>query len=331
GQVSAPSVYRAYRIINRMNAVSLNISGKGDYSFNDSIYKTGATISVSSINGSGLTCIEKHNYAPPTGEYIDSSFSFIYPYRWVFSQNGISNISGIIKINASAIPQLGNPNQVSIYKRDQEASGIFEELITVYDSISGEITANFTGFGEFTIGSKTLGVLSLIYPDDNEINIQVNGILQWNKLPGATNYQIQVSTSQDFEKPIIDYIVGAQLEYDYQKLSYDTKYYWRVRGFNSKDVSEWSNPYSFTTEMLTSVEANYNINDGLFKFYPNPATDKIQFSDKRYTGTKYYIINMQGITLLEGIIVSDNIEISYLCPGAYFVKIGNDLIRFIKK
>ncbi|MGA2298640.1 MAG: aryl-sulfate sulfotransferase, partial [FCB group bacterium] len=108
--ISAPNlIYKAYKLVTRMNAVSIAISSPGDYNFNDNNFTTGINLSISSLTGSGLTSIEKHNYAPPTGDYLDSDFTFIYPYRWVFSQNGISNISGVIKININSIKKLENP------------------------------------------------------------------------------------------------------------------------------------------------------------------------------------------------------------------------------
>ncbi|MGA2298639.1 MAG: aryl-sulfate sulfotransferase [FCB group bacterium] len=233
---SAPTIYRVYRQITRMNAISKIINGIGDYDFNDSVYNTGVTISVSSVTGSGLTSIEKHNYPPATGEYRDSDFSYIYPYRWVYSQYGITNINGKIIFKLNSIKNTEDPRNMAIYKRDIESIGIFKELNTTYDSTLGEITANFTGFGEFTIGSKR----------------------------------------------------------------------------------------------ITSVKNINEINNQIIIFYPNPVSDKIKFSDNRYKGYNYSIISLMGETISEGIIKYDNIEISNLCPGFYFLKIGNEMIKFIK-
>jgi len=175
-------IYSANRVITRMNAVSNSINDIGDYDFNDSNFTTGVTITVSSLTGSGLTSIEKHNYPPPTGEYRDSNFSFIYPFRWVFSQNGISNITGTIKFNVNTIQNFNKPDKAAIYKRDKETKGTFTELSTVYDSVSGEIRANFTGFGEFTIGSKAITSVA----NNNEINNQ-----QLYLYPNPASVQIQ--------------------------------------------------------------------------------------------------------------------------------------------
>jgi hypothetical protein len=182
GYISDQTIYRVYRLITRMNAVSNSINDIGDYDFNDSNFTTGVTITVSSLTGSGLTSIEKHNYPPPTGEYRDSNFSFIYPFRWVFRQNGISNITGTIKFNVNTIQNFNKPDKAAIYKRDKETTGTFTELSTVYDSVSGEIRANFTGFGEFTIGSKAITSVA----NNNEINNQ-----QLYLYPNPASVQIQ--------------------------------------------------------------------------------------------------------------------------------------------
>ena len=100
---------------------------------------------------------------------------------------------------------------------------------------------------------------------------------------------------------------------------------------NSKNVSQWSNPYSFTTEMLTSILENSGKNNETLSIYPNPASEKIMLSDKRFAGTKYSIFDEGGKIINEGIIENDYLFVNELCPGFYYVKVGNKVIKFIKK
>ena len=230
------NIFRADRYVTKMNAVSKIINGTGDYDFNDSNYTTGVTISVDSLFGSGLTTIEKHNYAPPSGDYNDTNFYYIFPFRWVFSQYGISSISGTIKLKTNTLKHLVNPGQCVLYKRDKETVGTFQKLKTVYDSANGEITANFSDFGEFALALQN----------------------------------------------------------------------------------------------ITSVRNINEIDNQKIYFYPNPASDKIRFYDKKYSGSMYRIINLDGVSLLDGIVENDMLDIANLCPGNYFVIIGNDVIKFIK-
>jgi hypothetical protein len=41
-------------------------------------------------------------------------------------------------------------------------------------------------------------------------------------------------------------------------------------------------------------------------------------------------MNIIGITISEGIIENDNINISNLSPGIYFLKAGNKVYKFVK-
>jgi hypothetical protein len=242
------SFYRAYKVITKMNAVSKNISATGSYLFDDEKYITGVNISVSSLTGSGLTSIEKHNYAPPDANYSDSAFSTILPYRWVFSQKGIDNINGTFIIKSNTVVNLEDPTKVTIFKRSKEAaySEVFQKLVTNYDTTSGEIKADFTGFGEFVIASYKLGVPLLEFPANNAKQVELNGLLKWNKLQGASKYQIRLSTSPDFNLPLIDFQTDS-LQYSHKNLNSNSNYYWQVRGISSKDTSKWSIINMFST------------------------------------------------------------------------------------
>ena len=70
--------------------------------------------------------------------------------------------------------------------------------------------------------------------------------------------------------------------------------------------------------------------DSEITVYPNPAYDFITVNVR--SATHYTISDIFGKTILTGIISSDNqqIDISELSCGLYFIKIGNDSIKIIK-
>ena len=242
------SLLNLTRYITKMNAVSKQMSSPGNYIFNDSSFFTGVEIKVDDIIGGGFTAIEKHNYEPPTAEFSDSSFISIFPYRWVFSNQNINSISGTLKISVDSINNMTYPENIAIFMREKESKGVFKQLITNYDSKTKYITAPIAGFGEFILVSYKLGQPTLIFPSNNKDNVIINNILTWNKLQGATKYQVQLSTSNTFSKTVIDdTVAGKILYYNFKNLDYLTKYYWRVRGINTKDTSEWSDIFTFTT------------------------------------------------------------------------------------
>ena len=243
-------VYRAYRYITRMNAVLKRISGNGSYNYNEGNNHTGVSINVSNLTGSGSTSIEKHYYEPPIANYLDSNYSRIYPYRWVFSKTGISQLAGTLKIKLDSLPEIQRPDKVSIYFRFKEASGTFAELPTTYNQSSNELIAPFTTLGEFVIGSNKLDVPILNSPRNNDSLLSITNTFVWSKIKGATKYHLQVSSTPNFSHFDIDDPALRSNELTYNNLHYNTKYYWRVRALNSKDTTNWSSVFSFSTESL---------------------------------------------------------------------------------
>ena len=247
-------VYRAYKYITKMNAVTVNMNSCNNYSFNDGTYTTGVNVTVSSLNGSGNASIEKHDYSPPLASFSDSNFTSILPYRWVFTKNGINSITGVFKIKTNILSNIPDPNKLAIYQRPNEASGTFLEISTNYDAATNEISANISDFGEYILVSKVLNQPTLLSPANNSVKISLNGILKWNNLKASSKYQLQIAKNENFNYEKIEKIIDNSTEYNYKNFEANTKYYWRIRGINSKDTSKWSENYSFTTETFMSVE-----------------------------------------------------------------------------
>jgi len=68
-----------------------------------------------------------------------------------------------------------------------------------------------------------------------------------------SGYHLQIATDPAFNNIVEDndkVWITSKLVYN---LAQNTKFYWRVRGWNDGGVTEWSNIWVFTTEDLTSV------------------------------------------------------------------------------
>ena len=239
-------IYRAYKVSSIANATSRLINAPGEYIFNSEGNNTGVSVTVSHISNGNETSIQKHNYPPHTGRFNDSSFTQVYPYRWVFSRGKAANISGKFKISKAAVPEIENPAKTTIYKRDKEASGVFYPLTTTYNAASGEIIGDFQGFGEFVLVSNALSTPILSTPI-NGTQAVLSGKMTWQNVTGVEKYHIQIDTVGNFSKPMTDLFITKQNSYDYVGYKETTKYYWRVRASNTKDTSAWSNIFSFTT------------------------------------------------------------------------------------
>jgi subtilisin family serine protease len=82
----------------------------------------------------------------------------------------------------------------------------------------------------------------------NNVVVSITPTLSWVSVPGATNYDIQVSTRSNFSRGVISYISNSNSYTITSPLSSRVLYYWRVRARTSTVVGSWSSPIgSFTT------------------------------------------------------------------------------------
>ena len=80
-----------------------------------------------------------------------------------------------------------------------------------------------------------------------------------------------------------------------------------------------------------AVEEN-EISDNGFSIYPIPSYD-VLFVLSENINSEYRIINILGETVISGKIASENqqIDVSSLTEGIYFIKIGDAIMKFLKK
>jgi hypothetical protein len=114
-------------------------------------------------------------------------------------------------------------------------------------------------------------------------NVPLTPTLNWNDVPTATSYRIQVSTSENFTSTIIDAIVTiSQYTVPSGILNYSSHYYWRVAARNNGGQSGYSAICSFYTigsSSIRIISSEVPTEYKLYNNYPNPfnPTTKIKF------------------------------------------------------
>ncbi|MBM2816944.1 MAG: hypothetical protein HW421_3706 [Ignavibacteria bacterium] len=85
---------------------------------------------------------------------------------------------------------------------------------------------------------------------------------------------------------------------------------------------------------ITVGKATTDVKDNLqsenFSLYPNPSTDAISFINLNLIGMDYSIYSAIGEIVAAGKNLNNNINISKLEPGAYYIKINTEIMKFIK-
>lgn len=93
--------------------------------------------------------------------------------------------------------------------------------------------------------------VELIGPPAGAQGIGIIPVFEWKALAGAGNYELLVSRNISFNEADIVKVgidaLPATIWLSDRNLSYQTTYYWKVRGVNGVNASAWSDTNSFTT------------------------------------------------------------------------------------
>ncbi len=245
--------YRVYRYPLIMNYVTKDINGTGTYDFVDSKNRTNIKLNINQINRNEQIRVEKHNYEPRYLDFYNSTPCVVYPYRWVISSSEISSIKGVLKIDLSNLGNIDLLGDLHIYKRNNEVFGEFTKLATTYNSTTKELSANFEGLGEFIIASERLQAPKIPKPAHLTGGVNVSSRLFWNSVYGATKYQVQLTNDSTFQNLLYDIDINNDTSMIFYELDYFENYYWRVRSYNQKCISAWSNKWSFSTTLNAPI------------------------------------------------------------------------------
>lgn len=86
-------------------------------------------------------------------------------------------------------------------------------------------------------------------PNDEQIDVVLKPEFRWEEVDRAAEYQLQVSTTERFDDPVINQTeLDTTLFASDQDLDTEQEHYWRVRGINAGGKGEWSDVRTFTTQ-----------------------------------------------------------------------------------
>lgn len=218
----------------------------------------------------------------------------------------------------------------------------FKSRITFTEQINGQSVAIFVedrGEGPRIYAQNFLGELplpsqpELSFPGEGDNNIPLSLIFIWEAASNAENYNIQIATDVTFTNVVAEDngIIGTEFECTLD--FYQTTYFWHVQAVNSTGNSEWSEVWSFTTLLETSIDS---ITTPKIKIYPNPVLDALIINAKE--GESAEIINNLGehvrnITSQE---ITGKVNVSDLRKGLYLLRLFDSkgsiiaTTRFIK-
>ncbi len=160
-------------------------------------------------------------------------------------------------------------------------------------------------------------------PANGAVNIPLTITVQWDPVPGATHYQLQIATSSSFadEEMVLDQD-GVTTNFAYAVLDEaGREHYVRVRASNACGRGMWPEANRFTTTAETFVK---NPSYTALTAYPNPASDRCYAEYPRLVGERIIEIRSGSGQLLETHsrstpAESDTFELSHLPQGIYTI------------
>ena len=99
---------------------------------------------------------------------------------------------------------------------------------------------------------------SLIAPEDGAVLNHIHILFEWEQVPGALSYDLQISEDINFSS-IVSEVTDFSLAYiEKNYLNWETTYYWRIRANFPNHSSDWLTPSLFiTSEALSSSSIDY--------------------------------------------------------------------------
>tara|TARA_R110001599_G_scaffold184627_5_gene378680 strand:- start:127259 stop:132175 length:4917 start_codon:yes stop_codon:yes gene_type:complete len=107
--------------------------------------------------------------------------------------------------------------------------------------------SEYSTVSSFIVKAEDASIPELLSPANNGKDIVISPDFVWTGAQGATKYEFELSSALDFSslsenQTLTD--TTLSLNFD---LSYETQYYWRVRGIGVSDTSDWSPVFNFKT------------------------------------------------------------------------------------
>ncbi|MFN3908407.1 MAG: S8 family serine peptidase [Flavobacterium sp.] len=252
--VSLPAVRNADNNVDNVEIVQIDSPEAGDYlitvthkgnlqggqqNFSLVVTGTNSTFSITPLNSKQSVCSNQN--ATFDFEFTNLDFSSV--------EVSASNLpSGVVatftesSLFVSTVFSLNLSNLINV------PSGTY--IINVV-GIKGSVT-KVTPI-ELTIFNSTFSQATPIFPIDNEQNIAPFLELNWNPIPNATSYRVQVSSTNDFTNLLVNEVT-QNITFPVSGLNQNQNYFWRVLPINQCVEASTNNTLTFKTGVLECVD-----------------------------------------------------------------------------
>lgn len=115
-------------------------------------------------------------------------------------------------------------------------------------ALNGGGSSSWSDAFNFTTGVGESAAPGLLTPEDGTANLAESILFSWQENLFAAQYRIQLSLHDTFNSTLIDSLLDNN-EIELGGFEKETTYYWRVKALDEGGESQWSEVFSFGTQM----------------------------------------------------------------------------------
>lgn len=103
--------------------------------------------------------------------------------------------------------------------------------------------------------------IELDKPNNGSTDTDLEFFIEWDEFDGTSEYEYQVHITPSFGGSLTYFVDSTEVPVP--TLMYGTEYFWRVRGKNLRDTTEWCEPWSFVTANTVMLSEPLNMVDSV--------------------------------------------------------------------
>lgn len=183
------------------------------------------------------------------------TYNFTYNTYLGFNEETTFSVEGIpTSANVTFTPSsaLEDGTEVQLEIQNTEDFSIGENQFIVVGTSSSYTKQAILKLNSF---ESNIDKPILSFPNNNDDNLETEVVFNWENDVNAETYVIEIATDNTFSN-IIDTKSITDSQYSSLNLNYSTTYFWRVKGINSCEESDFSDIYTFTTLCLAPNNLN---------------------------------------------------------------------------
>ncbi len=189
----------------------------------------------------------------PADGTVSTTIANSLSWNQVYGSSYIYNIDTVSTFDSPAL-QSGSTYSTSYYFDNLYYGTTYYWRVAAYNDNDTTVWSNVWSF-------TTPSTILLNTPENDLVINTLSQNLSWYSCDGTSYYEYQFDTVPTFDSPALRYSTTYSTSVSVSNLCFESRIYWRVRGWNYVDTSDWSETRYFNTEnaMTLSLPANDSI------------------------------------------------------------------------